>query len=761
MSLVKVPIRLPRNASRLHLQQQRRHDALDDDKQGDKEVNMTALANTMKLRMKAAAHLMAQRQQAHEPRLFSAWSPPSRVTKQTSPDRATLRAGGAAVRPRTLKQLALLKRYLAFVDAELPTVELASLDHEIVDPHCATITVASGSNQQPDIVRRSASRKARTLAAAGARMIEALVHEENGKHDEIDEIVDTRTEYRQETPPLPVLLTSSDSMPTPDNQKSKKSLTPPGDETPLSAKESNSSISSISLLPTPPASSPAPSSTDDSIAMSRPTGHHVRGNANSRSRRRKSQASLAQPPQETPQQQQQPIRPRPRSNNNNSSKKKTIRCICSHDQYYRGGGHGEGLMVQCDDCFHWLHTSCLALDAHSLHTSRFRCPACYIALGPPKDAHLASVIHWRYAAHWKSQKLAMRTTRRHRARRQWNRAETASFSSSSSDEADDDEEMDENELEFQDDDDDAPTDAPERSWSIPTMTIDASLASTMLPSSTHRVLVLPLSSTTPMDVDTDAHVDNGNEIDIGDDDHDSDTTIDTDWRDKGDENRQIRENRVIRPICEIEQPAAVIALAPPMFMPMVMPQQQQQGTMDGFEAPVLTIAAAMDTSMRRGSESSASATSCSDTDSPSEVSTPTDTMDEPLVDQKLPNLWTTAPAQSLDNNSLLWISHLAYLESLHHHLPPQTMHHQQQQQQQQQNHHHHQIYPQHHHQKNDPMLVASSQASNLFLTDPCLPSSRSQSASSWLPTAEPPSAICSQDLTQFTFDDGLFWSAAL
>ncbi|KAI8643540.1 hypothetical protein BD408DRAFT_482007 [Parasitella parasitica] len=85
-------------------------------------------------------------------------------------------------------------------------------------------------------------------------------------------------------------------------------------------------------------------------------------------------------------------------------KKKNIQCICSspHDEIET--------MVQCDDCFRYLHLECLELNDAAL-TETFRCPSCFLSLGSctGKNAKLLSAITWRYAAQWKSQRLALKS----------------------------------------------------------------------------------------------------------------------------------------------------------------------------------------------------------------------------------------------------------------------------------------------------------------------------------------------------------------
>ncbi|GAN05099.1 hypothetical protein MAM1_0082c04568 [Mucor ambiguus] len=85
-------------------------------------------------------------------------------------------------------------------------------------------------------------------------------------------------------------------------------------------------------------------------------------------------------------------------------KKKNIQCICSspHEEIES--------MVQCDDCYRYLHLECLELNDAAL-TETFRCPSCFLSLGSctGKNAKLLSAITWRYAAQWKSQRLALKS----------------------------------------------------------------------------------------------------------------------------------------------------------------------------------------------------------------------------------------------------------------------------------------------------------------------------------------------------------------
>ncbi|KAF7723305.1 hypothetical protein EC973_002102 [Apophysomyces ossiformis] len=79
-------------------------------------------------------------------------------------------------------------------------------------------------------------------------------------------------------------------------------------------------------------------------------------------------------------------------------KQHMIQCICDtpHEEF--------GSMVQCDDCFSWLHLECLDLNDEVLEET-FRCPACYVALGAGKQVNISAVT-WRFAAQFKSQRLA-------------------------------------------------------------------------------------------------------------------------------------------------------------------------------------------------------------------------------------------------------------------------------------------------------------------------------------------------------------------
>lgn len=63
-------------------------------------------------------------------------------------------------------------------------------------------------------------------------------------------------------------------------------------------------------------------------------------------------------------------------------------------------------MVQCDDCCHWLHLECLALDEKAL-AETFRCPRCFIQIDDDNSLKLLSTVTWRYAARHQSEVLAL------------------------------------------------------------------------------------------------------------------------------------------------------------------------------------------------------------------------------------------------------------------------------------------------------------------------------------------------------------------
>ncbi|KAL1931562.1 hypothetical protein VTP01DRAFT_9705 [Rhizomucor pusillus] len=77
----------------------------------------------------------------------------------------------------------------------------------------------------------------------------------------------------------------------------------------------------------------------------------------------------------------------------------SIRCVCEqNDEEF-------GAMVQCDDCRNWLHLECLELKIEDLGEA-FRCPYCYVKLGPGEKSKLMSNVNWRFAAHCASKELA-------------------------------------------------------------------------------------------------------------------------------------------------------------------------------------------------------------------------------------------------------------------------------------------------------------------------------------------------------------------
>ncbi|KAI8989383.1 hypothetical protein BDB01DRAFT_781596 [Pilobolus umbonatus] len=81
-------------------------------------------------------------------------------------------------------------------------------------------------------------------------------------------------------------------------------------------------------------------------------------------------------------------------------KRDSISCICDspHEEF--------GAMVQCDDCSSWLHLDCLELNDEALEGT-FRCPPCFLSLGNSNmDFKLTSSLTWRFAAQWKSRRIA-------------------------------------------------------------------------------------------------------------------------------------------------------------------------------------------------------------------------------------------------------------------------------------------------------------------------------------------------------------------
>ncbi|ORX56324.1 hypothetical protein DM01DRAFT_1382585 [Hesseltinella vesiculosa] len=563
--LVKLPIFLPKHAERA-LGKKASATASHSVPPVQPPVDMSALANTVKLRMKAAAHLMALNR---SPPLFSI-TPRTRIAMKPQPRRLT-----SNVLPRTLKYHALLQQYLSFVETELD-VRFSRQDGS----HPLHLPSPRPTNQQ-----------AKTSASTGAALIEALMHHEDLESNEPD---DDDAAFQPTPVSPPSLPAASPNLPAP---------SPP---------------------PSLPCSPPTPTTNKRLIRarLSRPARH----------------------------------RPQPQLRG-----EKHVRCIC---QATDEAGHG--LMVQCDDCFHWLHLECLELDPHGLQTSHFRCPSCYISLGQPKDHHLSSVIHWRYAAHWKSRRLATRRSqqpcqrRHHHPYRPSIITTTLSAASLASEEEDGDDE---------EDDDFDTADSPERSWLIPTMTIDAPLAATMLPCSTRRVVVLPCASLSPT---ADDNVDNVQE----EDGMESDTTVDVDWRHG--------QKSLVPP-----QPIIITSVTCPDHGP---------------------------------ASCSTSQGGSSDSESLSEVSTPTDPIDDPLTEPS--DLWAAATSRNnVDEQGLLYVSQMACLESM-------------------------QLQPK------QPFF--SPLACDVFLTDP-QPANWFKHASNRLPCSELPSSICSQDLPLFAFDDGPFW----
>ncbi|KAI8084804.1 uncharacterized protein BX664DRAFT_387488 [Halteromyces radiatus] len=385
---------------------------------------------------------------------------------------------------------------------------------------------------------------------------------------------------------------------------------------------------------------------------------------------------------------------------NKNSKKDTavIQCICAtpHEEF--------GAMVQCDDCTCWLHLECLALDEHALDET-FRCPSCYITLGP--SHHLTSAVTWRFAAQWKSERLAAR--RGNDTRSSYHHRRHTSFGSSQRPIYSQKQRkhhrlysekqrrrytlptQDESSSSSSDDDD---MNDQQQTWMIPKMTIHSSINTTMTTPS-GNVLVQTLSNNT-MDRPSDI----SNDMDV-----DSDTT-ESDW--------------------EVNYRYG----------------QQRLDVSSINTSPSLVLSAS------------------SDMDSPSEASTPDEHFghDDSYVhvmdttDSEVMMLSTTATSACLDQESLLWLSRLAYLESL---------------------------------QSNSGQQCFTPHASDVFLCDElqhfkqvgtmtdqenknssCVPllsptlstTTISTTPGMATPRSDPPSTICSHDLSQFSFDAGPFWS---
>ncbi|ORZ16314.1 hypothetical protein BCR42DRAFT_414788 [Absidia repens] len=463
-----------------------------------------------------------------------------------------------------------------------------------------------------------------------------------------------------------------------------------------------------------------------------------------------------------------------------------IRCICAtpNEEF--------GSMVQCDDCACWLHLECLALNEDALDET-FRCPSCSISLGPGQ--HLTSAITWRFAAQLKSQRLANRcntapeaatTTssnkwnnkrknvsyRRgsdrkhsqgnknplHRHHRSQQRIEhhqkekrrrlhhsrrpmlysaqgdTSSFCSSSSDSDDNTDEQ-----------------QHLRTWMIPKMTIHSSISTTMT-TSTGNVLVQKLNNHRKPTTSARGNSTNADDHDTDADEEmavDSDTT-ESDWE------------------CSDRY----------QFY-----HRRQRSSIHGDDDEDDDDDNSQDTAAStstRGSLSSINTTPSltlspshagSDTDSPCEASTPpdehfghddsymqvmTDNNNNTTTDAEQGMLSTTATSACLDQESLLWLSRLAYLESLQSSTRQQCF-----------TPHASDVFlwgDQQQQQKFNPvgtMMIGEQEEEDTndsqdhhhysqLTRVPLLATTTTRS--------DPPSAICSHDLSQFSFDAGPFWS---
>ncbi|KAI8344617.1 hypothetical protein BC941DRAFT_447548 [Chlamydoabsidia padenii] len=328
--------------------------------------------------------------------------------------------------------------------------------------------------------------------------------------------------------------------------------------------------------------------------------------------------------------------------NKKSSRARSLmtRCICAnpHDEF--------GSMVQCDDCFYWLHLDCLDLDEDALGDT-FQCPSC-CSNGVSNS--------WRYSSQWQSKQLASHQRKRgdRHHYHQHHRLSTITTT---------------------DDDYDYDYDEPSDCYdlNIPKMAIDTSIRTTM---TTPNVIVQAYSSDT-------------NDMDDGDI-LDSET-VESDWE-------HGYEPQVS------SSPGLSIATTPPLV-----------------------------TSPAVG-----------DTDSGCEVDTPGGPSDNTnFMNEALLNSTATMPC--LDQESLFWLSHLSYLESL---------------------------------QSSTRRHCFTSHASDVFLCDDGAIKSKQQQQQSneqdynymtplslvltnnnILPSkADPPSTICSTYLSEYSFDEGPFWS---
>lgn len=343
------------------------------------------------------------------------------------------------------------------------------------------------------------------------------------------------------------------------------------------------------------------------------------------------------------------------------------RCICanSHDEF--------GSMVQCDDCFYWLHLDCLDMKEDSLGDT-FRCPSCSVDLGLGLgEKWMKKTKSWRFSAQWESkQRLAASRRKWNNVQQQQSRKRHTTF-----------------------DNNDNPSDDPsdydfDLVSSIPRMTIDSTIKTTRTTSS-GTVLVQALSRrSSSLDYDDD---NDDMDVDILDSE-----TVESDWENEYEPSYQQEDTT----------PDLCISTTPPLIT-----------------SPVETAMGDTDSSCEVDTPGGPLDNNSSDT-------APVDIMHESLLS-------STATMPCLDQESLFWLSHLSYLESL-------------------------QSSPRRH--------CFTSHASDVFLCDGDLPLKSKQlsttdqdSSYSFLSPllvipsrADPPSTICSNYLSEYSFDEGPFWS---
>ncbi|CAO3584533.1 unnamed protein product [Absidia cylindrospora] len=596
-------------------------------------INIQSIANTMKLRMKAAVNTMVWNVKNRE--LISSLL--SSTTNATSPslclqqqqqqqqDKNQLAIHSSPLAARTL--LKQLKQYVSFVQEETG----ALLEME------STSTSATNSLPMPSL-----GHQPHPLAFSGATLIESLVYDPMSKMTELYKQNDT-------------------------HQKRPTSRSSGGDDT---SKMENDGPKTDSLQQT----------------------------KKSKRLRLKQQQRLQQ------QQYQQTSIPTPIEDDRKTSATTTageIRCICDdpHEEF--------GSMVQCDDCSYWLHINCLALDEANLDDT-YRCPSCYVTLGPGKHS-TNSAVTWRLAAQLKSKKLASRhgSSRDHHGvrkglgfkrksptlkqlrQKQQRRIQYKSIYSaydgdsySSSSDNDNDGVLDIQQL---------------QTWMIPKMIIDPSIK-TKMTTPAGNVLVQRLNDNSAINLQQD-----DDSATVEENLFDSDTTESD---------------------CEFGDDYQ-----------LDLSQQYLRG--NAHQGLV--------------SSSSSVATVPSLVSSPSHASSDMDsTSDEPYGNSDLyalgttkydlPILSTTATSACLNQENLLWLSRLAYLESLQASSKQQcfTPH------------------------ASDVFLCDDQQQRPLHQTGSHMVKTTPDETRHYTPTivssrSDPPSTICSHDLSQFSFDTGPFW----